>query len=93
MVMVGTQFCTDTMGIHKLAGDARILGQDFIGCGECVERTQCDIAQIADRRGDDVETGLKLRAVVLPAPVTSTSLASMSLGRGTAVCRNGRIFG
>ena len=39
---------------------ARILGEDQAGGGQNIERAQSDVAQIADRRRDNIKSGGQL---------------------------------
>ena len=41
----------------SLAGDAGVLGQHQVGAGQHVERAQRDVAQVPDRRRDQIEAG------------------------------------
>ena len=75
MVMVGAQSCTDAMRIKEFARDSRILGQHLVCGGKDVERTKRDISEVADRCRDNVQPGVKARALVLRAMWPGTSLA------------------
>jgi hypothetical protein len=58
MVMLGAQFRVNAMCIKELASNPGILGKDLIYGAKRVERTQRDIAKVADRCGHNVEAGL-----------------------------------
>jgi len=56
--MIGRDFPAYPIGIQQLPGHARILGQYAVSPGQRVQRPQRNIPQIADRRGNNVETRL-----------------------------------
>jgi hypothetical protein len=47
----------DAVVAGELGEDARVLGGDQVGRAQHVERAQGDVAQIADRRCDNVKAG------------------------------------
>ncbi|MEI9905206.1 MAG: hypothetical protein WDN06_15570 [Asticcacaulis sp.] len=57
MIVIAQQGLLDVVSRQQLAGDAGILGQHHVGGTQNVERPQGDVAQIADRRGDNIEAG------------------------------------
>ena len=61
MVVVGANRSPDPVVIKQLAAPARILARNHVGGSQHLRRTERDIAQIADRRGDQVEAGRKWR--------------------------------
>jgi hypothetical protein len=68
----------------KLGEHARILTGDQVGRAQHVEGAQRDIAQVADRRGDNMQPGLQRRftrrlpagslVLSLPLPVHTVSV-------------------
>ena len=81
MVMVGAQFCVNAVCIKELASNPCILGKDLIYGAKRVERTQGDIAKVADRCGHNVQAGLKARDSVLRRPGPGISLAGSAVAR------------
>ena len=43
--------------LHQLAGDARVLAGHRVAAPQRLDRAQGDVAQVANRRRDDVEAG------------------------------------
>ena len=61
VVVIGGERGGNAITVEKLAGDARVLTGDEVGGGEHLERPHGNIAQIADRGGDQIEAGRKRR--------------------------------
>ena len=55
VVVVGRERRRDAVVVEQLAGHARVLAGDQVGGGQHLERPQRDVAQIADRGGDEVQ--------------------------------------
>ena len=51
--VISQQRTFDLIARQQLGGDARVLAGDDVGLAKRVEGAQRDIAEIADRRGDD----------------------------------------
>ena len=47
--------------VEQLAGDAGVLAGDQVGAGQGFERAHGDVAQVADRGGDEVQAGRQRR--------------------------------
>lgn len=47
------------MRIEQALGDAGVFGQDTVCVGKHIKGPQSDIAQIADRRSDQIKAGVK----------------------------------
>ena len=58
MFVVGDQRAADAVMGEQHLGDARVFRQDRIDGGERAHRAERDVAEIADRRGDDMQPGL-----------------------------------
>ena len=63
VVVIGRQRGGDAVMVEQLAGHAGVLAGDQVGAGQHLERAQRDVAQIADRGGDQVEAGASGGAV------------------------------
>src|SRR6516162_5283574 len=61
VLVIGGERGGDAKMVEKLAGDARVLACDEVGGGEHLERPHGDVAQIADRSGDQIEAARKRR--------------------------------
>jgi hypothetical protein len=61
MVVIGANRPADPVVIKELAAPARILARNHVGGGQDFERAEGNVAQIADRRGDQVEAGRNWR--------------------------------
>ena len=59
MLVIRDGTLADAVAAEQHAGDARVLCGDDIGAGQDFERAQRDIAEIADRRRDEVERRLE----------------------------------
>ena len=57
VIVVGRERRDDGVAIEELARHPRILAGDQIGAGKRRERAQGDIAEIADRRRHDMQSG------------------------------------
>ncbi len=57
VLVVGRQRRRDAVVVEQLAGDAGVLAGDHVGRGERLQRPQRDVAQVADRGGDEVQSG------------------------------------
>ena len=60
MVVVGRERRADDVTVEQLAGHARILTGNQIGACQCRERTQGNIAEVADGGRHDMQTGRDL---------------------------------
>ena len=67
VVVVGRERRGDGVAVEELSRHPRILAGDQVGAGQRVQRAQGDVAEIADRGGDDVQPRSELRHVDLPA--------------------------
>ena len=61
VLVIGGERGGDAVTVEKLAGDARVLARDEVGGGEHLQRPHGDVAQIADRGGDQIEPGRQRR--------------------------------
>jgi hypothetical protein len=61
VLMIGDGFRLDRIAVEQAAGDAGILAGEDIAGGQRFERADGDVAEIADRRGDDIEARLQRR--------------------------------
>ena len=52
----------DAVDLHQVAQGAGVLGQQQIGARQHIQRPQGDVTRGADRRCDEVQTGLQLTA-------------------------------
>jgi hypothetical protein len=67
----------------ELAGDAAVLAGDHVGGGERLERAQADVAQVSDRRRDQIKACRRRRGFDLS---TRDRVAARPAGvRGFAV--------
>ncbi len=60
MLVVGHQRRADAVALGQLAGDAGILAGDAVGRRQGFQRAQADVAEIADRRGNEIKASLGL---------------------------------
>ena len=65
VVVVGRQRRGDGVAVEELARHPRILAGDQVGAGQRRERAQRDVAEIADRGGDDMQPRSEPRHVGL----------------------------
>src|SRR5215831_12524175 len=85
VLVIGGERGGDAIMVEKLAGDARVLACDEVGGGEHLERPHGDVAQIADRSGDQIEAGRKRRRagrVAVEDVVASGAVAERAGGCG-----------
>src|SRR5262245_11584482 len=61
MLVIGGERGGDAVTVEEFAGDARVLAGNEVGGGEHLQRSHGDVAQIADRRGDQIEAGRERR--------------------------------
>ena len=57
VLVVGRQRRRDAVVVEQLPRDPRVLAGDQVGRGEGLQRPQRDVAQVADRGGDEVQPG------------------------------------
>ena len=57
VLVVGRQRRGDAVMVEQPAGHAGVLAGDQVGGGQRLQRPQRDVAQVADRGGDQVQTG------------------------------------
>ncbi len=55
VLVIGDERGLDRVVVEQPARDAGVLGEDRIGGGERLERPNGDVAEVADRRRDDVQ--------------------------------------
>ncbi len=55
--VVGCERRRDDVAVEQLPGDAGVFAGDHVGSGECLQRPQRNVAEIADRRCDDMKPG------------------------------------
>jgi hypothetical protein len=55
--LVGHRRNGNAVVARQLGEDARVLARDQVGGAQHVERAQGDVAQVADRRRDNVQAG------------------------------------
>ncbi len=63
VLVIGRERRCDGVAVEQFAGDAGVLAGDQVGAGERFQRAQRDVAEIADRGGNDMQPGRKLRHV------------------------------
>ena len=63
VLVIGRERGRDAVMLGQLAGDAAVLAGDHVGGGERLQRAQADVAQIADRGGDQIEPGGRRRGL------------------------------
>ena len=61
VVVVGRERRGDAVMVDELAGDPRVLAGDQVGGGQHLQRPQGDVAQVADRGGDEMQAGRQRR--------------------------------
>ena len=57
VVVIGRQRRRDAVMVEQLAGDAGVLAGDQVGAGQHLQRPHGDVAQVADRGGDQMQAG------------------------------------
>ena len=57
VLVIGRQRPGDAVAVEQLVRDAGILAGDQVGAGQRLQGAQRDVAEIADRGGDDVQPG------------------------------------
>ena len=67
VVVVGRERRGDGVAVEEFSRHPRILAGDQVGAGQRRERAQRDVAEIADRGGDDVQSRSEPRHVGLVA--------------------------
>ena len=55
VLVIGRERRRDAVVVEELAGDARVLAGDQVGGRQHFERPQRDVAQVADRGGDNMQ--------------------------------------
>ncbi len=82
VLVIGRERRRDGVAVEQLAGDAGVLAGDQVGAGQRFQRAQRDVAEIADRGGDDMQPGRKLADVDRLAAKRVSGVASRSCRRG-----------
>ena len=59
VLVVGDRALPDPVAFEQHPGHPRILASQHVGCGERFQRPQRDVAEIADRRGHQIERRLE----------------------------------
>jgi len=59
VIVIGEKRGRDRVAVEEDPGDAGVLAGDEIGGGERLQSPQRNIAEVADRSGDNVEAGLQ----------------------------------
>ena len=59
MLVIGNRPLSDTIAVEQHAGDAGVFACKHIGGGQRLQRTDGDVAEIADRRRDEIKRRLQ----------------------------------
>ncbi len=73
VLVIGRERGRDGVAVEQFAGDAGVLAGDQVGAGKRFQGAQRDVAEIANRGGNDMQPRGKLRHVDLP---TAKEIAS-----------------
>ena len=85
MVVVGDERRGDAIVPQEHGRHPRVLAGDEIGGGQCLQGTERDVAEVADRGGDDMQAGRQgSRRHAVPPDLRHAICFVMPLGGGDA---------
>ena len=85
VLVIRLELCRDRIAFGQAAGDAGVLAGDDVDAGQCLQRAQGNVAEIADRRCHQIEAGNRLRGIQDVAADRKCSVGRTRFGVGAVV--------
>jgi hypothetical protein len=63
VLVIRLELRRDRIALGQAAGDSGVLAGDDVDAGQCLQRAQGDVAEMADRGCHQIEAGNRLRGI------------------------------